>query len=369
LQVRAALALIGDDLELRRDVCVTADEQGVVESIESWGSCGEGSLGGSWAALLPQPANAHVHSADGNFPEFGVDLGLHDLVAPPEGLKYRLLSSLSSTRTAAAIRRTYRAAYALGVGLLVDFREGGGTGCLAAQLAKASLQGDIEVIVLGTPGPTYPMWCQGLGLSSPLDYPPGLLSALTSQTPLSFTHVAEDPRNRDEGDLEVALRSGFRAFVHGTYLSTDDLSAVRDHGVPLILCPRSNMWHGLRPPPVADAVRLGLTLGLGSDNAAWNLPDPWAETEVALLVARSQGARGEDLAKEILRALMVGGYLAAGAQPRIIAEGRKLHGVLVNAELTGILSALGVYTAIAKRAGRGLALRVDGNRLEAAGLA
>lgn len=360
MHLRASLALIGDDLRAVRDVCVTVDGDGFVESVEGWGSCPWNSAGGTWAALLPQPANAHVHSADGRFPEFGVDLGLHELVAPPDGLKYRLLSTLGPTETALGIWRTYRAAYELGVGLLVDFREGGGLGCLAAQRAR-SMVPDMDVLVLGTPGPSFPGWCQGLGLSSPLDYSEGVLRALTSQLRPSFTHVAEDPENRREGDLEVALRAGFTAIVHGTHLSRDDLQAIAEKGVPLVMCPRSNMWHGLRLPPVADAISLGVTLGLGSDNAAWNLPDPWAEAEEAMLIARSQGLRGAPAA--VLEALMVGGYRAAGIEPRTVEEGRRLHAVLVDAYSTGILSAADTASAIVRRARAGLALRVDGSHL------
>lgn len=360
MYIRASLAVIGDDLRAVRDVCIAVNDEGVVESVEGWGSCPWDSAGGTWAAVLPQPANAHVHSADGRFPEFGVSLGLHELVAPPDGLKYRLLSTLGPAETAVGIWRTYRAAYELGVGLLVDFREGGGLGCLAAQRAR-SMVPDMDVLVLGTPGPSFPSWCQGLGLSSPLDYSEGVLRQLTSQLSPSFTHVAEDPENRREGDLEVALRAGFTALVHGTHLSGEDVQALAERKVPLVMCPRSNMWHGLRLPPVAEAIRAGVTLGLGSDNAAWNLPDPWGEAEEAMLIARSQGLR--EAPEAILRALMVGGYRAAGLEPRTIEEGRRLHAVIVDAYSTGILSALDVATAVVRRARAGLALRADGSHL------
>lgn len=368
MELRASLALVGDDIEPARDVCIFVDDQGNVESIEGWGSCPQGAAGGSWAVVLPQPANAHVHSADGGFPEFGVDLGLHELVAPPDGLKYRMLSTLSGAELVASIARTYYLAYKMGVGLLVDFREGGGEGCQAAHAALRSTARDLELLVLGTPGPGFPEGCDGLGVSSPLDYPESLLRQLTSLFPVSMTHVAEDPNNWAQGDLQEAIRSGFKGIVHGTYLTSEELEAVRDRGVGLVMCPRSNLWHGLRAPPVADAIRLGVTLGLGSDNAAWSVPEPWSEAELALLLARSQGLKSPLASRGVLRALFVGGYRVVGREPRTIVEGRRLHSVIVDGASTGILAASSVEDAIIKRSRYGLAYRLDGVSLDVLGL-
>ncbi|WP_158303772.1 hypothetical protein [Acidilobus saccharovorans] len=46
VHLRASLALIGDDLRAVRDVCVTVDGDGFVESVEGWGSCPWDSAGG-----------------------------------------------------------------------------------------------------------------------------------------------------------------------------------------------------------------------------------------------------------------------------------------------------------------------------------
>lgn len=360
MQVKASLALVGEGLDVAEGVCIHIDDRGVVESIEGWGSCREGALGGSWAVAVPQPANMHVHSADGAFPEFGEGLGLHELVAPPEGLKYRLLSSLGFQQTVTSISRTYLRAAAEGVGLLVDFREGGGVGCLAAQEARRLVQGAMDVVVLGTPGPAWPMWCSGLGLSSPLDYPASLVTSLARSHRPSMTHVAEDPANREQGDLEVALEAGFDAIVHGTHLSERDLAEVAAAGVGLVSCPRSNLWHGLRPPPVAAAVRLGVRLALGSDNAAWADPSPWAEASLALELARSQGLRGEIASRAVAEALFVNGYRMLGARPRTIEEGREARLVLIDGDAGGIVGAASPLAAIVKRSGAHLVARVDG---------
>ncbi|ESQ21226.1 MAG: hypothetical protein CISAcid_08030 [uncultured Acidilobus sp. CIS] len=124
------------------------------------------------------------------------------------------------------------------------------------------------------------------------------------------------------------------------------------------MCPRSNMWHSLRPPPVAEALTAGVRLGLGTDNAAWSEPDPWGEAEVALLISRQQGLR--DAPGKVLEVLLVGGYRALDLSPRPIEEGLRAHLLLVNGRDSGILSALDTRSAIVKRTRGWLVARVDG---------
>lgn len=131
---RAGLALVGEGLEARRDTCIWVRD-GMVESIETGSACPRDYIGGSRMAAVPQPANAHVHSADYLYQEYGVDLGLEELVAPPNGLKHRLLASSSREALVDAARRFYRESWKAGVGLVVDFRELGGLGCLTAREA------------------------------------------------------------------------------------------------------------------------------------------------------------------------------------------------------------------------------------------
>ncbi|MCX8196052.1 MAG: amidohydrolase family protein [Acidilobaceae archaeon] len=357
LSVRAGIALVGE-LEVRRDVCVFVRD-GRVESIEGSGSCREGSLGGPAFALLPQPANAHVHSADHAFPEYGSSLSLEELVAPPHGLKHRLLSATPPEALTKAIFELYYAAWRLGIGLLVDFREGGGLGCTLAAKAREGLPEGMRVLILGRPGPEWPMGCEGLGAPSPLNYGEREFLELAMNHRPAMAHVAETPEARRRGDLERALRARLDAIVHGTHLSPDDLEALREEGVGLVLCPSSNMWHGVGLPPVADAIKAGVRLALGTDNAAWSSPNVWLEARQALLLARAQGAKGEEVAKEVLRALFVAPYELIGLRPPLIEEGEEAKMVLLYSE--GLASAQDVYGAVAKRAGEAEALiRIEG---------
>jgi len=361
--IRVGLALVGSELSVVRDVCVSVRD-GVIESIEGYGSCSESSLGGPSLALLPQPGNAHVHSADHAFPEYGLGMGLRELVAPPAGLKHRLLEATPPEELVVAIGELYRLAWRFGLGLLMDFREGGGAGCKLAVKARGLVPDGLRVVILGRPGPEWPVGCDGLGVSSPLDYDIPLLRDLASRHRPAMAHVAEDPEARVQGDLERALEAKLDAIVHGTHLSREDLEVLRESGLALVMCPRSNMWHSIGIPPVAEALKIGVTLALGTDNASWQTPDVWAEAQTALLIARQQGLKEEWVARKLLEALMVTPYKIAGLKPPLIEEGWEAKMILVDLSNTGVLRAREYYHAILKRVSPWNTIaRIDGSKL------
>lgn len=357
--LRAGIAVVGEELEIVRDTCIYVRE-GIIESITSSSSCPRDALGGGNLLVTPQPALLHTHSADHVFTEFGVDLELESLVAPPQGLKHKLLSSLGEDEIVEGILEFYRLAWGYGVGLLADFREGGGVGCRLAKRALERAPEGLDVIVLGRPGPGFPYGCDGLGISSPLDHDIGELKSLTSLMRPALTHVAETRRARDRGDLELAIEAGFDAIIHGTHLSKEDISLLRSAGVGLILCPRSNLWHGLGLPPVLDALSSIEKIGLGSDNAAWMTPNVWREMETALLIARSSGPVGEFLAKRLLRGVFVESYRMMGARPKVLSEGDRADFLAFNTAGYGLDRAESIYYGLIKRlGGENLVARVD----------
>ena len=357
--IKAGLALVGADLEVERDLCITIDE-GMIVEISRGSSCPLDHIGGPDIVVTPQPGLAHTHSGDHAFPEYGVEEELSRLVAPPHGLKHKKLQATPQSRIEDAITEYYRLAWRYGVGLLIDFREGGGEGCSLSKRAVERTPEGLDVIVLGRPGPGFPDGCDGLGLSSPLDYDIDRLVELVRSLRPAFTHVAETRAARLQGDLERALEAGFDAVIHGTHLSDSDLELLAEKEVALILCPRSNLWHGLGIPPVREALsRLDL-VGLGSDNASWMPPDPWREAEAAMLLARLKGPSGEWLADKILKSVYVVPYGIVGMRPKIVEEGAPANMLLFDASDTGILRAESVKYGLVKRIGReNIVARVD----------
>jgi len=160
-------------------------------------------------------------------------------------------------------------------------------------------------------------------------------------------------------DLETIL-SDLRPdlVVHGTRLAESELSLLRDEGVGLVLCPRSNLWWGTGVPNVPLIFREEVHTLLGTDNAAWNDHDLWKEMETALLISRLLEP-GSDYSREVLKA----GTVHGGTNP--ILEGHELTGVIVEAEWTGITRAINKYAAIVKRGGQVINVineRVQGGR-------
>ncbi|MEB3780636.1 MAG: amidohydrolase family protein [Desulfurococcales archaeon] len=328
LAVRAGIGLIGRDLEVKPRLCIWIRD-GVIESIEH-NTCPQSSIGGDNIALTPQPANAHVHSADHLFPEYGIENRLEELVKPPYGLKHRLLSKASRGELVEATLRYYRLSWGMGIGLLVDFREMGGFGCTTAKEALKKAPPGIEVLVLGRPGVEWPRGCDGLGLSSTLDYNPDMLKALVSTHRPAMVHIAETYESRLQGDFEYSIEHGFDGIIHGVFLSREDLAMARDRGMGLVLCIRSNLWHGIGIPPIKEAFEEDLTMGLGTDNASWMPPNIWEEARALLYLSRLVGIR--DPGRKILRMLFLEGYKIPGQEPRVVEEGEKAHMLLFRAD-------------------------------------
>ncbi len=346
--VRFGLTLKGRELEPVRDGCAWISRDGVLESLEGSSTCPPEHAGGPRTLLLPPAAIAHAHSADRLFPEYGVDRPLHALVAPPSGEKHRRLARLSREQLVDSALTYYREAERAGAGLVADFRELGGLGCETAREAARQLKW-LRVVVLGRPGPRFPKGCDGLGLSSPLDYSERELEELSSSFRLRAVHVAETPATRLAGDLEIALRAGFNILVHGTHLSRRDLEIAAASGVSLVVCAGSNMWHGTGIPPIRLAIEEGIRIGIGTDNAAWNPPDIWGEARLALLVARLQGGKSALVARRILESLLVDGYEMYGFEPPLICEGCPAAEALLLEDEWGVLDAEEPYSAIVKR--------------------
>ncbi len=363
MMIKAGLALVRDDegLKVKEKVCIEVND-GLISSIGTWAACtGHTSLvGGEWLLVIPQPANAHVHSGDFAFPEFGVELNLEEAVAPPNGLKHRLLSKLSFDELVRTIKNVYTFAWERGVGLLIDFREGGGLGCKAAHEAKMGIDG-MKVLILGRPGPDWPKYCDGLGLSSPLDYDVETLRNLVNQARPAATHIAETPQARELGDLERAIDAGFDVVIHGVHLTLKDIELIKNHEMGLVFCPRSNMWHGLGLPKVTEALKAGARIGIGTDNAAWFTPDPWEEAKLLIYIGRLVGLKRE-ASVMVATALFETGYTIFGETPSVIREGSTAKLVLAQTP-EGVAGSMDKLYAILKRIeSKHIIARVDGRK-------
>ncbi|RMG57754.1 MAG: hypothetical protein D6713_09055, partial [Deltaproteobacteria bacterium] len=69
------------------------------------------------------------------------------------------------------------------------------------------------------------------------------------------------------GEVAEVLPPG-AILVHGTFLTAEDVSRLREKGFSLVLCPRSNRFLSGRYPPVTEVVDSGILFGVGTDSRA-----------------------------------------------------------------------------------------------------
>ncbi|HEV2892025.1 MAG TPA: amidohydrolase family protein [Frankiaceae bacterium] len=101
--------------------------------------------------------------------------------------------------------------------------------------------------------------------------------------------------------------------AHGVHASATDRALLRERGTAVALCARSNAILGAGEPPVADYLREGNAIAVGTDSRA-SSPSLDLLEEVRALrdLAVSQGAPREGLAKRLVEAATTGGAYALG---------------------------------------------------------
>ncbi|MCE4617500.1 MAG: amidohydrolase family protein [Desulfurococcales archaeon] len=355
--LHVGLALLGDTLEPAREVCIYLDENFTIQSIEKT-PCEEPHFGSSSLILVPAPANAHTHLGDAAFPEYNTILPLEDLVKPPNGLKHQLLRQLDDNQFIDNYAQILKEARNAGTGIIIDYREGGARGCRLARQAHLKTGLPPKLLLHGRPSTgenpeETAEECHGFGLPSPLNYTKKELTRIfqiskTKDIPVS-AHIAETPKTRKQGDLELLLETGTPDYiVHGLHLSEEDLTLIAEKNIAIAISPSSNLFHAIGAPKLHLLYKLGIRVAWGTDNAAWNPPWPWREAWLAYLLGRVKGLKQQDYAKWVLKGLLIEGYRLARLKPPIIREGATLNALLINGE-QWIIKARDVYAALLKR--------------------
>jgi len=248
----------------------------------------------SKGVVIPAFLNAHTHIADAIVRQELVG-GLEDIVAPPRGLKHRILGASKDEDLVDAMRATIDTMVRCGVAGFWDFREGGLSGLRL--LLRAALGRHVMPLALGRPErieyrreeiDAILRVADGIGISSALDWPRDEVEKLAKHVhrarKIFATHCSE--RVREEIDGVLDLKPAF--LVHMTEASDADLARCADAGVAIVVCPRSNVFFG-RIPDIPRLLRHGLEVYLGTDNAMVNSPSILREMEFAYKVSRLKG--------------------------------------------------------------------------------
>jgi 5-methylthioadenosine/S-adenosylhomocysteine deaminase len=114
------------------------------------------------------------------------------------------------------------------------------------------------------------------------------------------------------------LRKGVVA-AHGVWLSPQDRATLKEANVGVVHCPQSNMKLASGAAPVAEMLREGLRLGLGTDGAASNNDmDMFEEMDTAALLAKLASSDPTAApAAAVLEMATLGGARALGMEDRL----------------------------------------------------
>lgn len=279
--VYSGLVLAGPDLEpLTADVVV---ERGRIVAVEERTRAPD-----LW--ICPSLFNAHTHLGDtvamDAAPARPGDLAA--LVAPPGGLKHRLLAASSAEDCVAGMRQSVRRMLRGGTGGFADFREGGPRG---VALLREAVEGiPCRAVALGRDGGETEG--DGAGIASVRDV--AEYEAVARRAREAGGLVALHAGERDHADVDAALDCRPDFVVHMTHATGRQLRRCAEEEIPIAVCPRSNWALGVASgpahPPLRRMLALGCRVMLGTDNAMFVPPDMGGELAFASLVYRLEPA-------------------------------------------------------------------------------
>ena len=288
--------------------------------------------------VCPAFVNAHTHLGDSIAKEAGRGLSLDELVAPPDGLKHRLLADASRGELVASMRRSLRFMRSGGTGAFVEFREGGVEGVAALESALDPL--DLEAFVMGRGEAAVLDVADGYGASGARDgeFSAERAAAREHDKPFGI-HAGE----RDADDIDPALELEPDFLVHMVHAEPRHLDRVEDRGVPVAVCPRSNLVTGVGVPPVAELLER-TTVALGTDNVMLNSPSMFREMEFVSKLC-------DVPAPAVLRMATAAGAELAGLNCGVIEPGRAARLVVLDGDSDNLCGGHDPVRAVVRRAG------------------
>lgn len=297
-------------------------ERGYIE-IESGKikSAGPGSYRGSTKSLdakgfliMPGFINAHTHVADSIGKDIAASRRLDARVHPIFGAKKKILQKSQPEHLKAFIRNSAMSMMKKGIVAFADFREDGPEGVELLKEATAGLP--IKCVVLGRASlyssprdqaglPPEAIeqarrvlkMSDGLGISGANENTDAALAQYRQLAgkKLVAIHAAESKEavefskehtNRSEVDrIMEHLKPNF--VVHMTNATEDEISLVATSGTGIVVCPRANGVLGAGIPRVAQMLKHGCLVAIGTDNVMLNSPDILRELDYIWKASRA----------------------------------------------------------------------------------
>jgi cytosine/adenosine deaminase-related metal-dependent hydrolase len=231
--------------------------------------------------ITPTFVNAHTHIGDAFIKAKRITLprDVSALVAPPDGLKHKLLREATEQEIVKGMRTALQEMATVGTSHFCDFREGGLAGVL--QLRTALRNRQIQPVIFSRPATmTYDKEevsqllqnSSGIGVSSISDWHYPDLEKIARHTKAQHKMFALHASEVIREDIDAILDLKPDLLVHMIAASEADLVRVNQERIPVVLCPRSYAFYQLKTN--FDLMKKHhLTLLLGTDNAMINTAD------------------------------------------------------------------------------------------------
>ena len=308
------LAFVGDTFTPRNVSIII--ENGIIKEISDVKNTTH-----TW--IVPAFFNAHTHIADTIGMDTKIDRPLAELVAPPDGLKHRILRETTDTDLISAMIDTISFMKKTGTLGFADFREGGkhGVGLLLKAQDPA-----VQMLVLGRDDGE--LISNGFGLSSAKGTreEEDIVSQVKKAGKLFAVHAGE----AGQKDIDAAFALEPDLIIHATHFTKEHIRQAADRGIPLVICPRSNWLLGAtedsKHPPVREMLDAECTVFLGTDNVMFVAPDMFAEAAFLKTVYHIES-------EEILR-MVTGGFSLIGRKGTI-EVGNPADLLLLNGKYAG----------------------------------
>ena len=289
--------------------------------------------------VVPAFVNAHTHVGDSIAKEAGAGLTLEELVAPPDGLKHRLLRAADRDELVAGMRASARLMGDSGTAAFLDFREGGVDG---VRMFREALDGlPIEGVAFGRDDPDVIDAADGYGASGAADADFSAVRTAVQATGKPFgIHAGEV----ESGDLDPALDLDPEFLVHVVHPEPHHLDRIEDRGVPVVVCPRSNLATGVGVAPFEE-LHERTTLALGTDNVMTCSPSMFREMEMLWSLSELD-------AREVLRTATRAGAELIDADYGVIESGRPAKLIVLDGGSDNLSGVRDPVRAVVRRASR-----------------
>ncbi|MHA1311810.1 MAG: amidohydrolase family protein [Candidatus Helarchaeota archaeon] len=312
-QIYSSLALLGEDLQIAKDVLIKINGKKIVDIETSITKQRKKDVSENFyfdnCIILPGFINGHTHIGDSFAKELGFKLKINEIVQYPKGLKHYLLEKIDENIIIDGMMNSIKEMIYSGTTTFVDFREGGINGINLLQNAinnilKINPNLKINRIILGRPKNGIEdidnlfKYCDGIGLSSTNKYSDEELIEISKKckklNKIASVHVSETKEERLYTDREFNNSDVYRAIllldanpiVHAIHITKKDMTLIKAKKRGIVVCPRANSYFGVGFPPIQEFIKENIPICIGTDNVMANSLNLFREFEYIIKYLR-----------------------------------------------------------------------------------